>query len=270
MLSQQQAAIDSSQGTFRTLLLVAGCFATAMLLGILLAALVLARAMNHVSDVVVASLTHQRMLSVGHSPAPLPAVDNLEAAPAPVEQVTQRFLGAIEQLEKRVIELEQTTRTAAQQLAAGHPANGGNGGPMEFSVSALHEKQYGSLEHHGGAESASTDEAEGLLGKGLSLLNLEQFQEALVCFDRVIELSPKHAADAYVRRGMVYERLQQTEAAIESYDKAIETDDTLTLAYLYKGAICNRLQRFREALECYESALRCEQKIAATTRPASA
>ena len=47
--------------------------------------------------------------------------------------------------------------------------------------------------------------------------------------------------------------------SLDSYNRAIATDPTLTVAYLYRGGVCNRLQRYREALESYELALRSEK-----------
>ena len=43
--------------------------------------------------------------------------------------------------------------------------------------------------------------------------------------------------------------------AIESYDRVIAADSSLTVAYLYKGGVFNRLEQFDKALECYEQAL---------------
>jgi tetratricopeptide (TPR) repeat protein len=63
---------------------------------------------------------------------------------------------------------------------------------------------------------------------------------------------------------MALEKLQDWEQALESYDRAIEADQSMTVAYLYRGGVCNRLQRYREALESYEQALRTEKKSQAS------
>ncbi len=52
------------------------------------------------------------------------------------------------------------------------------------------------------------------------------------------------------------------EQALDSYDRAIAADSSMTVAYLHKGAVCNRLQRFQEALACYEKALKSEPRPA--------
>jgi tetratricopeptide (TPR) repeat protein len=133
-----------------------------------------------------------------------------------------------------------------------------DGGSYEFSVSALNQKQYGASEPTG----REVVDAPALwLGKGQAMLNLGLARDAVECFEKAVVLNPDCAPDAYVKRGMALEQLQQLEAAIESYDRALAAEPTLTLAYLYKGAACNRLQRYREALDCYDQALRCEQRV---------
>lgn len=263
LVTQHQYSLEAGRETARTVMLVAGSLALAALLGILTAALILSRAVRRMSDVVVAALPPARHLM---GPAVLPALGPGEFPPAAlpgggngsVEQVTTRFLEAIEHLEKRIQELEHSSTAGS----AGRPGNGAASGPslpagVEFSVSALHQKQYGEP----AGEAAPADPVGALLGKGQALLSLDRAEEALGCFDEAISLKPT-LADAHVKRGMALERLQKPDAAIESYDRAVAVDPGCTLAWLYKGAVCNRLQRFQEALECYERALKTESKLA--------
>jgi tetratricopeptide (TPR) repeat protein len=102
-----------------------------------------------------------------------------------------------------------------------------------------------------------------LLGKGQALLNLDQTDQALECFDEILALDPNHT-EALLRRGLALERMENWEKALESYDRAIALDGALTVAYLYKGGVCNKLQRHREALESYEHALRAERRSRAS------
>jgi len=99
-----------------------------------------------------------------------------------------------------------------------------------------------------------------LLGKGQSLLHLDQAENAIKCFDEALALDPKNT-EAYVKKGAAFERLRRLEDAIGCYDRAIAVDDSMTLAYLYKGGVFNQLERFGEALQCYEKALRAQQKF---------
>jgi tetratricopeptide (TPR) repeat protein len=98
-----------------------------------------------------------------------------------------------------------------------------------------------------------------LLGKGQALLNLQQADTALACFDEVIALDSTNP-EAFVKKGMALERLGKLDEAIDCYDRAIALDDSMTMAYLSKGGVFNRLERYGEALQCYEQALRAQQK----------
>lgn len=270
LLAQHRDSVAATRDTTRMILLVAGCFSTAVLLGVLMGSLIMARAVQRMSEVVVSILPPSRQLAADRSLTGEEEPGALTAPRSePVQEVTHRFLGAIEKLEHRIAELEHTsqgglsTETPSTDGNGEHPADGGNGGPLEFSVSALSQKQYGSPSPATEPPQPDPhDQAALWIGKGQALLNLGNAKDALSCFDKALEAGPQHAADAYVKRGLALERLEKMEDALESYNLAIGADEAMTLAYLYKGAVCNRLQRYREALDCYENALRCEQKLA--------
>jgi tetratricopeptide (TPR) repeat protein len=93
------------------------------------------------------------------------------------------------------------------------------------------------------------------LGKGQSLMNLGDPEEALTCFETAAQLHPGNV-QALLHQGMALEKLNRLEAAIEIYDQALALDDSLSTAYLQKGHLCNRLKRYEEAVVCFEKALR--------------
>ena len=99
-----------------------------------------------------------------------------------------------------------------------------------------------------------------LLGKGQALLNLQQIDTALGCFDEIIALDPKNA-EAFVKKGAALEKLGRLDDAIECYDRCIAIDQSMTMAYLCKGGVFNRLERYGEAVQCYEQALRAQQDL---------
>ena len=102
-----------------------------------------------------------------------------------------------------------------------------------------------------------------MLGKGQTLLNLGEAQEAIACFEQALTLHPGNP-DALVKKGLALEQQENWDAALESYNRALALDGTLTVAYLYKGGVCNRLQRYQEALASYEQALHTERKSRAS------
>jgi tetratricopeptide (TPR) repeat protein len=98
-----------------------------------------------------------------------------------------------------------------------------------------------------------------LLAKGLTLLDAEQAEPALACFEEALSLEPGNT-ECLIKKGMALERLQRNEEAIASYDRALASEPSLTMAYLLKGAALNRLRRHAEAAECYGKALQARQK----------
>lgn len=168
-----------------------------------------------------------------YGPAGAPATPTTALAPLnPVEQSTSRFLTALERLEQRLGELEQMTGSAAERSASRPAASAADDRAARVAL---------------------------LLGKGQALLDLQQPDGALACFEEVIRLDPTHA-QAFVQKAAALEKLNRLDEAIDCYDRAIALDNSLTMAYLRKGGVFNRLERFSEALQCYEQALRAQQK----------
>lgn len=169
----------------------------------------------------------------------------------PVEDANVRFLGTLDRLEKRILELESFTRPALQPITSENgrsPAHGGNG--------------HSPTKDEAGDDPRSRTRS--LVGKGNSLLSLDQYEEALACFEEALRVEPEDA-EARLKKGTALEKLGRLEEALEWYDQALAADSSLTVAHLLKGGIYNRLERFAEALVCYEKALqKTEQPSAAT------
>ena len=259
MAQSQQRELDALRSANKTFLTLAGLFAGLGVLGILIAALILSRSINHFSEVALSLPGAGRTLAAPPDRAALGPGELGSATPAQFEQVNARFNEALEHLEKRIREMESW----GQPVLGAADHNGSDNGseplepkgasPLKQIASALETSSVPAVSLRGPRSEASM-----LLGKGQALLNLGQAEEALGCFDQAIALDPRNA-EAFVKRGMAMERLQKMDQAIENYDRAIAVNDSFTLAYLYKGAVCNKLQRFQEALDCYERALRSEQ-----------
>ena len=188
-----------------------------------------------------------RLVELSARRSPELSFANGTAAPlmvnAAVEQSNARLSGAVEMLQKRILELEQSARPP---LAEKNPAatNGAhkNGGSKNGSP-AVNDR----------------DECvANLLVEGQSLLDAQQPDKALECFDVALGLEPDHA-EALVKKGGALEKLGRMDEAIACYDRAIAADKTLTIAHLHKGGLFNRLARYDEALQCYELALRTQE-----------
>lgn len=241
--AQRTRELETMQNSNHVLLLVAGSFASVGFLAMLLMSFFQWRTVHRLAEISAA--------------LPAPA---LEAASGPVvtlgpaEQASLRLVGALEQLEKRINQLEHTPRTSLNDRSesdrgvAPHSENGG-------SVKSLTAEN---TVETGGPDNRS-ERISVLMGRGQSMLSLDDAQAAVACFEEVLSLDPNNA-EAWVRKGTALERLQQLDGAIECYDRAIAADKALTVAYLHKGGLFNRMERFSEALECYERALRTQEK----------
>ena len=57
--------------------------------------------------------------------------------------------------------------------------------------------------------------------KGLSLVNMDEYEKAVECFDKVIEMDDDFA-DAWHNKGLSFGNMEKYEKAVECFDKAIE------------------------------------------------
>ena len=266
--SQRARELDVMQSSNRTMLIVAGTFASAGFLALLMMGYFQWRTVSRLAEI-SAILPPAGLPLPGQRPrAALTAGESMVSAPAPGQSGNSDLLQTIAQLEKRIRELEHGTTAHA---ANGHIA------PEEPSAVGVQDANPETLVSGNGAseneespdaivkDSADSEEVDRLtvlLGKGQSLLNADKAEEALACFEEALTIETANT-EALVKKGAALERLRRLNEAIECYDRAIEADSTMTIAYLYKGGLCNRLERFNEALQCYEQALRTQEKRAA-------
>lgn len=236
---QRREEIEATKASNRFMLLVAGVFGAIGLIAMVFTAWFLLRAMNRLAEVAAAFPPGfpERGIPLGEGERPLRAL--------PPE--SDRLLGALDRLEQRIHELEQTSHVTHSN---GDQEHGTSGHTVDLLLTEGNE----------GAE--GPDRISVLLKKGESLLNLDQPGKALACFDELLALKPGNA-EALVKKGSALERLKRWDEALKCYDEAIANDNSMTLAYLYKGGVFNQLERFSEALECYEQALRTQQKTPA-------
>jgi hypothetical protein len=243
---QRAKELEAMQSNNRIMLIVAGTFAGIGFLAMVLMAYFQWRTVKHLAEV-SAALPTGAGFGLGSPLATLGPGDSHLVSVGPAEQSSLRLLGAIEQLDKRMQQIELSGRPHLMEGDA--PTNGAS---LAYASS--------------NGESSSNGEAlpkeariHMLLGKGQSLLNLDDAEGALVCFEEILALDPKQT-DALLKKGTALERLRKLEEAIGCYDRALAADASLTIAHLYKGGLLNRMERFDEALDCYEQALRTQEQ----------
>ena len=271
MARMHERQMESARQSNRTILIVSGVFAALGLVCLLLISLVLMRAISRFSEVATVAPAQGHWLGPGQPVAVLAGGEMAAARRGAAEDASSRFQSALEQLQRRIMELEQSAQASIPGNATPLPGAGPRAAsprPVDAEVAStvdiqplLPDDEPASAMMTDGAAPASR--ASVLLGKGQALLNLDSVEPALKCFDEALALEPTNA-EAYVKKGMALEKLQDWEQALESYNRAIGADQSMTVAYLYRGGVCNRLQRYGEALESYEQALRTEKKSQAS------
>ena len=241
--------LQGMQSSNRLVLTVAGTFAGLAFLAALSTGYFQWRTIRAWAQVSTRS-SMARKLSPGSAVAALAAADQFSATGNPVESSNLRLLAAIEQLEKRIQDLDQSSRSASK-LPEPAVIAGDRGHLVPTSKCDRTSEKSEPSGTNGDARISR------LLTQGQSRLKDNDSEAALQCFDEVLSLNPNHS-EALVRKGATLERLKKVNEAFECYDRAIAVDGSMTIAYLHKGGLCNRLERFKEALECYEKALRTQ------------
>ncbi len=104
------------------------------------------------------------------------------------------------------------------------------------------------------------------LVRGLIDRTLENYENALIDFDRAIELRPDHP-EAYLLRGQVHDFLDEHEEAVADYTKAIELKPGFAKAYAHRGFALEALGKSRHAIEDWKVAADMgEEKAAGVLR----
>ena len=91
--------------------------------------------------------------------------------------------------------------------------------------------------------------------KGLALYNLGKHQEAIDCYDIAIKLDP-FDADAYNNKGIALRNLGKYQEAIDCYDIAIKLNPDYAKAYCNKGVALDNLGNYEEAIKYYDKSIK--------------
>jgi tetratricopeptide (TPR) repeat protein len=113
------------------------------------------------------------------------------------------------------------------------------------------------------SESATSDAVDTAVNAGWELLEADNPQAALETFDRALE-SADNLYRAWVGRGDSLVHLNRLEEAIAAYDRALAIKSDYAMAWSHKGDVLYDLQRIHEALESWEKALEIDANDAQT------
>ena len=90
--------------------------------------------------------------------------------------------------------------------------------------------------------------------RGLSYVNLEQYEPAIEDYTRAIEIDPQDAA-TYFYRGLCYAELRQFDQALADFSQAIALNPQESAAYINRGLCYTDLQQYREAVVDFTTAI---------------
>ncbi|NJL43417.1 MAG: tetratricopeptide repeat protein, partial [Pseudanabaena sp. SU_2_4] len=93
--------------------------------------------------------------------------------------------------------------------------------------------------------------AENFLNRGDSLYEQGRYQEALVYYDRAIQLKPDYA-HAWNKRGNTLNELKRYQEALASFDRALQLVPNYFEAWYNRGNALDELKRFQEAIASYD------------------
>lgn len=97
------------------------------------------------------------------------------------------------------------------------------------------------------------------INKGIELVSLGKYQEAINALDRALEIDPKARVAWFCKGGALY-NLCKYQEAITAFDKTIEIDPKATDAWNYKGGSLANLGKYQEAVMAYDKALEIDPK----------
>jgi tetratricopeptide (TPR) repeat protein len=104
--------------------------------------------------------------------------------------------------------------------------------------------------------------ARALNNMGWELRNIGDYQAALDCLNRALELRPRYA-DAYNNRAYTYASMKRFDEALNDCNKAIEFNPDLAAAYNNRGNLYEQLGETQKALEDYNRAIKLRPDHAA-------
>lgn len=104
---------------------------------------------------------------------------------------------------------------------------------------------------------AEKEQAENLKTEGNNLMKTENFQGALSCYTKAIQLDPFNPV-YYCNRAAAYSRLNNHQATIEDCKAALKIEPTYSKAYGRLGLAYSSLGMYKEAKASYEKALELE------------
>ena len=89
------------------------------------------------------------------------------------------------------------------------------------------------------------------------LIDLDRFDEALECLDKIT--SSSKGLQAWHNKGVIFNARKEYQKAIECYDRALELDENSKQTLSNKGVNLTELKEHQKAIECFDRALELDE-----------
>ncbi|MGD2250804.1 MAG: tetratricopeptide repeat protein [Candidatus Methanofastidiosia archaeon] len=123
------------------------------------------------------------------------------------------------------------------------------------------QKYEEALQVFDGALKINPENAEAWYNKGVALGNLGKYEEEITCYDEALRINPQDAK-AWYNKGVALGNLGKYEETIICYDEALRINPQYAKAWYNKGVALGNLGKYEEEITCYDEALRINPQYA--------
>ncbi len=113
--------------------------------------------------------------------------------------------------------------------------------------------------------SSEPDNIKALNGKGQCLVNLEKYDQAIECFNKALEIDPENVS-ALAGKGPIFLERKDYKGALSCYDRLIAIKRDSSEFYFYKAKALTGSGNYRETLKCYDKALELDPSYEEASR----
>lgn len=109
--------------------------------------------------------------------------------------------------------------------------------------------------------SSKKEASEDLVRMGEDSANKSNYEQALMYFEKAIEMNPNNDF-AWGDRGLMLDKQHRRDEAIESFSRALMIDPSNSITWHNKGLTLIKLNKLEESIECFDKAIEINGKYA--------
>ncbi len=102
---------------------------------------------------------------------------------------------------------------------------------------------------------------EELIKQGEKEANRHNFNDALKCFEKAIEIDPKYDF-SYGDKALILDKMGRFDESLEMYSKALELNPKNSITWYNNGLTYLNLQKIGEAIRCFDNAISIDEGYA--------